>query len=124
MKKREMQKFKKLLMSEGDHLTKGIRTIGEDTLQAVDHEVASDLTSFAEAGTDNNDRETALRLASGESAMLRDVSDALQRIEEGSYGRCIDCEEDIPVKRLEVFPAAKRCVGCKARFEREGAEFA
>lgn len=120
MKKREMQKFKKLLMSESEHLTKGIRTIGEDTLNAADHEVATDLTSFAEAGTDNNDRETALRLASGESALLRDVGDALQRIQDGKYGKCIDCDEDIPVKRLEVFPAAKRCVECKSRFEREG----
>jgi len=120
MTKREMQKFKKLLLAEGAHLTKGIRTIGEDTLQATDREVATDLTSFAEAGTDNNDRETALKLASGESQMLQGVAEALKRIEEGSYGKCIDCEKDIPVKRLEVFPAAKRCVECKSRFEKDG----
>ncbi len=120
MKKREMQKFKKLLMAEGEHLTKGIRTIGEDTLKAAEQEGSSDMTSFAEAGTDNNDRETALRLASGESRMLSAVSEALSRIEEGTYGKCCDCGKDIPVKRLEVFPAAKRCVECKARFEKEG----
>lgn len=118
MNKREMQKFKKLLISESQHLTKGIRTIGEDTLEAAQGEAASDMTSFAEAGTDTNDRETALKVASGESAMLREVAEALQRIEDGAYGKCIDCKEDIPVKRLEVFPAAKRCVQCKSRFER------
>lgn len=120
MKKREMQKFRKLLYAESAHLTKGIRTIGEDTLQAAGQEAGTDMSSFAEAGTDNNDRETALKLAGGESQMLREVSDALLRIEEGSYGKCVDCEEDIPVKRLEVFPAAKRCVECKSRFEKEG----
>ena len=120
MKKREMQKFKKLLLAEGEHLTKGIRTIGEDTLKAAEQEGSSDMTSFAEAGTDNNDRETALRLAGGESQMLREVSEALLRIEEGTYGKCVDCDEEIPVKRLEVFPAAKRCVECKSRFEKEG----
>ncbi len=120
MKKREMQKFKKLLLAEGEHLTKGIRTIGADTLQAAEREAASDMTSFAEAGTDNNDRETALKLAGGESKMLGEVGEALLRIEEGSYGKCIGCDKDIPVKRLEVFPAAKRCVECKARFEKEG----
>lgn len=120
MKKRDMQKFRKLLYAESEHLTKGIRTIGADTLQAVGQEAASDMSSFAEAGTDNNDRETALRLAGGESQMLREVSEALLRIEEGSYGKCVDCDEDIPVKRLEVFPAAKRCVECKSRFEKEG----
>lgn len=120
MKKREMQKFKKLLLTEGEHLTKGIRTIGEDTLQAAGQKAASDMSSFAEAGTDNNDRETALKLAGGESQMLREVSEALLRIEEGTYGKCVDCDEEIPVKRLEVFPAAKRCVECKSRFEKEG----
>ncbi|MCH8203585.1 MAG: TraR/DksA family transcriptional regulator [Candidatus Hydrogenedentes bacterium] len=120
MKKREMQKFKKLLLAEGEHLTKGIRTIGEDTLQAAGQEAGTDMSSFAEAGTDNNDRETALRLAGGESQMLREVSEALLRIEEGTYGKCVDCDEEIPVKRLEVFPAAKRCVECKSRFEKEG----
>ena len=121
MKKREMQKFKKLLMAEGEHLTKGIRTIGEDTLKAAEQEGSSDMTSFAEAGTDNNDRETALRLASGESELLGAVAEALSRIEDGSYGKCIDCDEDIPLKRMEVFPAAKRCVKCKSRFEKEAA---
>ena len=120
MKKREMQKFKKLLLAESAHLTKGIRTIGEDTLEAARGDVATDLASFAEAGTDTNDRETALKLAGGESQMLREVGEALKRIDDGTYGRCIDCGEDIPIKRLEVFPAAKRCVACKARFEKEG----
>lgn len=119
MKKREMQKFKKLLLAESEHLTKGIRTIGEDSLQAAERDVATDMTSFAEAGTNTNDRETALKLAGGESKMLREVGEALMRIEDGDYGKCVDCEKDIPEKRLEVFPAAKRCVECKARFEKE-----
>ncbi len=121
MKKRDMQKFKKLLMAESDHLMKGIRTIGEDALKSASTESVSDMTSFAEAGTDNNERETSLRLAGSESEMLQGVSDALMRIKDGSYGQCIDCEQEIPVKRLEVFPAAKRCVKCKSKFEKEGA---
>ena len=119
MNKREMQKFKKLLLAESEHLTKGIRTIGEDSLQAAERDVTTDMTSFAEAGTNTNDRETALKLAGGESKMLREVGEALMRIEDGDYGKGVDCEKDIPEKRLEVFPAAKRCVECKARFEKE-----
>ena len=119
MKKREMEKFKKLLFAESEHLTKGIRTIGEDTLRAAEQDVATDMTSFAEAGTDTNDRETALKLASGESQMLREVGEALMRIEDGTYGECIDCKTDIPGKRLAVFPAAEHCVECKERFEKE-----
>ena len=118
MNKREMEKFKKLLLSEGQHLKNEIRTIGKDALEGTLSESSGDITSFAEAGTDNNDRDTALRLASGESQMLDAVADALQRIEKGTYGVCVDCDEDIPKKRLEVFPAAQRCVGCKEKFEK------
>lgn len=121
MTKREMQKFKKLLLAESEHLLEGIRRIGKDSLEAANGETAMDLTSFAEAGTDTNDRETAMRLASGESLMLREVNDALMRIDEGSYGKCIDCNKEIPKKRLEVFPAAKRCVECESKREKEKA---
>ncbi len=119
MTKREMQKFKKLLQAESAHLLKGIRTIGKDTLEAASSETAMDLTSFAEAGTDTNDRETAMRLVSGESQMLREVADALQRIAEGDYGECMNCNKEIPKRRLEVFPAAKRCVECESKNEKE-----
>ncbi len=119
MLKREMQKFKKLLLAESEHLLQGIRTIGKDTLEAANAEVAMDLSSFAESGTDTNDRETAMRLASGESQMLRDVSEALDRIDEGTYGKCITCNKEIAKKRLEVFPAAKRCIECESRHEKE-----
>jgi len=37
---------------------------------------------------------------------------ALQRLESGEYGVCEDCGEDIPLKRLELAPTARRCVAC------------
>ena len=114
-----MEKFKKLLLVEGKHYNDGIKTIERDAQESVSGEKSGDFSSFAEAGTDNNDRETALRLASGETQLLNDVADALQRIEEGTYGKCIDCENDIPKGRLEVYPAAKRCVSCKEILEKE-----
>lgn len=119
MNKRELEKFKKLLYAEGKHFSDGIKSIERDTLESANGDKSGEFSGFAEAGTDNNDRETALRLASGETLMLNAVADALQRIEEGTYGNCIDCEEKIPVMRLEVYPAAKRCVGCKEILEKE-----
>lgn len=40
------------------------------------------------------------------------INNALLRLEEGEYGYCEDCGDDIPEKRLELTPAAIRCVGC------------
>ena len=123
MKKAEQKRFQKMLLVESEHLSKGLKIIGNDAIESLEHEKGGDLTNFAEAGTDSNDRETALRLASGESEMLRAVEEALQRIQDGTYGVCIDCDESIPIKRLEVFPAAQRCVECKSKFEKESAKY-
>ena len=120
MKKREMKKFEKLLYAEREHLSKGIRTIEENTLEGTTRETGGDLQSFAEAGTDNNERETALRVASGESDWLREVTDALERIEAKTYGTCEGCEDSIPEKRLEVFPSARYCISCQGKLEKNG----
>ena len=120
MNKKDMKKFEKLLFAEQAHLSEGIRQIEANTLEESVRESGGDLTSFAEAGTDNNERETALRVASGESSWLHEVADALIRINEGTYGTCEGCEEEIPRRRLEVFPSAKYCVGCQSKIEKNG----
>ena len=83
-------------------------------------ETTGDLYSYAETGTDNFERETALNIATGESERLREVIDALKRIESDQYGVCEGCEKPIPKKRLDVFPAARYCVECKAKLEKDG----
>ena len=45
-------------------------------------------------------------------ARLQRIDAALKRLESGDYGYCVSCDEDIPVKRLEIDPATDRCVDC------------
>src|SRR5215472_10620974 len=45
--------------------------------------------------------------------LLREISDALLRIEQGTYGVCLECEEPISVKRLHAVPWARYCVTCQ-----------
>lgn len=121
MNKREIKKYEKMLEDEWSRLTTGIRRLEEDTLyQPATDNTASDLTSYAEVGTDNFERETALRVASGESARLQEVSDALERAKSGTYGDCEGCGAVIPKKRLDVFPAARYCIDCQSKIERDG----
>lgn len=47
--------------------------------------------------------------------LLREVQDALRRIESGTYGVCYECDEPISVKRLDAVPWAKFCVSCQER---------
>ncbi len=48
---------------------------------------------------------------------LREIRAALGRVEDGQYGVCMDCGEEIGFDRLEAYPMAKRCFDCKVRFE-------
>jgi DnaK suppressor protein len=81
--------------------------------------------SVAEAGADILDRsaydlDRTLRLLLRERGRtkLNAIDDALERIQEGTFGVCEDCGEKIPVGRLEVMPFATRCRDCKSIQER------
>ncbi|MGI6460980.1 MAG: TraR/DksA family transcriptional regulator [Candidatus Hydrogenedentales bacterium] len=120
MNKRDMKKFQKLLLEERERLARGVRQLEEDTLYQPATDNVSDISSYAEVGTDSFERETALSIAGVTSKQLGEVADALRRIDEGSYGKCLGCEVEIARKRLEVFPAARYCIECQAKLERDG----
>jgi DnaK suppressor protein len=66
------------------------------------------------------ERELALETLGRESTFLRETRAALRRVEEGVFGLCIDCEEEISLKRLAAVPWASRCIACQERADREG----
>lgn len=45
--------------------------------------------------------------------LLREVQEALSRLEDNSYGHCLECEEPISLKRLEAIPWARYCITCQ-----------
>ena len=74
-----------------------------------------------------SERDLAILNVDRESNTLRDVKAALQRISDGSFGICIECEWVISPKRLEAVPWAPRCIECQEaddRDRREGTESA
>ena len=63
-------------------------------------------------------RDTDVAQLAGATRELAAVDGALARIDEGSYGVCSDCGEDIPPARLDANPSATRCTRCQQEFER------
>lgn len=49
---------------------------------------------------------------------LQELNAAVTRIDEGSYGTCADCGDDIPIARLRAYPGAMRCITCQSVYER------
>ncbi len=118
MNKRDLKKFEKMLLAERERLVGSIRSIEVESREETGRDASADLQSYAEAGTDNFERETALNIASGESQRLQDIDDALRRIEEGNYGICEGSGKAIPKKRLEVNPAARYTVEYQDKIEK------
>lgn len=58
----------------------------------------------------------AMAKASGRrrSEEVRRILSALERIDEGTYGECLECGDDIPERRLEIYPTTPLCVSCAA----------
>jgi DnaK suppressor protein len=62
----------------------------------------------------------SLRIRDREAHLIRKIEDALERLEDGSFGFCEECGEEIPYKRLIARPVATLCIQCKQ--EQEAAE--
>lgn len=71
--------------------------------------------SSDEAAQEVSMYETNLPLEHTLEEKLQDINLALEKIAKGTYGICENCNEEIPIERLETKPEAKNCVRCKAK---------
>ena len=61
------------------------------------------------------ERDIAVQILDRESTLVRRLRSAIGRIDDGSYGICLECEEEIAPKRLKAIPWAELCIGCQER---------
>lgn len=114
MNKAQLKSFKGLLEEKRDEILKRAQqTLDQDmTLDANDLPDEMDLASseYLQSFT--------LRLRDREKHFLNKIQKALKKIDEGSFGRCEECEEDISLKRLKARPETTLCIRCKEDQER------
>ncbi len=104
--------FRDLLQQRLEALNK---KMGSRIGQLVDQrESLSDQTDIA---TEESDRDMVLRLNDHERIMVQQIQHALRRIEEGEYGICMACEDDISERRLLARPTATHCIDCMTEIE-------
>ncbi|HTX29255.1 MAG TPA: TraR/DksA family transcriptional regulator [Streptosporangiaceae bacterium] len=72
----------------------------------------------ADAGSTLSEADRTEAILHSARAQRAEVEAALGRIEENSYGRCVDCGQEIPEGRLDARPDAARCVGCQGKHAR------
>ena len=123
MTKKDLKLFKELLLKKKTELAKGIDHIANDALKTSQRESAGDLSAYslhmADMATDNYDREFSLGLADNEQKILNRINEALERIDEDTYGLCELCEKKISKIRLKAVPYAELCVPCQESKEKK-----
>jgi DnaK suppressor protein len=111
--KRTVQRFKKALLKEREQIIKDVRQMDESSKE-MGQDGIQDIGD--EAATIYN-KHILLTLTENERIRLRELDEALDRIDAGTYGTCEECGEPIGLKRLEVNPVATYCVPCKTKLE-------
>ena len=67
-------------------------------------------------------RDVAVQLLDRESALARRIRSAIGRTSDGSYGLCLDCEEEIAAKRLKAIPWAELCIVCQEKADGQASQ--
>ena len=88
------------------------------SMRAESDHLKHDIGDFYDHASSDRDRELALMLADREREKLTFVDDALKRLEQGTYGICESCDEDIDKERLMAMPFTKLCLSCQEDLER------
>ena len=113
--KEDLAEIKGTLLKERSRIiSEGDRTLGSGLQQSPD-----DLPDFADKSSFESDRNFLLRLRDRERKLLAKIDDALERIEDGTFGTCVECGTEIGIKRLKARPVVTLCIECKTKQEEE-----
>ena len=113
MKSEMILKFKSMFEEQRKNLVYTHAVINEDFYVQKD-----DLIDDVDQTSTEMETAMRLRLRNREALFLKKIDEAIRRIQEGTFGLCEVCDEDIELKRLEARPTATHCVGCKEEQER------
>lgn len=109
-------RFRAELLNAMDRLDKERRLIREESRQPSNGETSGGISSVpvhpGDLGSHEAEEVTDLRLMENAESLMREICDALDRIEGGTFGRCEFCHEDIPKRRLNVVPYSRFCLRC------------
>lgn len=113
MKDEDIYFFKQLLTEQLETLL-GQADIAVHDLIKKDHETSPDPVDRASF---ESERSTMLRIRDRESKLIRKIQRSLENLENGHFGICEMCEEEIAIARLKVRPVATHCIQCKKKME-------
>jgi RNA polymerase-binding protein DksA len=116
MTESEIKHFRRRLLAFKKRLGGDLSDLEEEALRGVGGESSGNLSDVpvhpADLSADNYEEEVTLGLLENEDQLLAEVNGALARIEQGTFGRCENCHQEISRERLEAVPYTRYCLRC------------
>ena len=117
MKKEDLRRNKERLLEMRQRLRAQYATIEEAIVQDVNAAGELSHVPLHNADRDSEGLDVDLELGRNQGELLKDVEDALQRIEDGTYGTCQECGQKVNKERLNALPHTPYCVDCESARE-------
>jgi len=122
MKKAEVKPFKEMLLALRARLRGDVSAMADAAISGVSGSASSSTSNhMADAGTDTFEQDNTILLMNNEGETLTQIEGALERIENGVYGSCVECNGKVPKMRLKIMPYTPFCVKCAS--EREATKY-
>jgi len=114
MTKAEIQSYQARLLALRKRLSGDLSGLEQQARRPIGGEASGGLSDvplhMADLGSDAYEEDLTLTLLQNEEQIGAEVNAALARIEQGTFGRCEECQQEIPKERLEAVPYARYCV--------------
>ncbi len=112
MNKKDMEKFRKILLEKRDDLLKVVKAKKEQDL--TEAEIGDEIDTASQT----SEKELLFEQTDNEKIMLDAIEAALRRIETGKFGMCESCGKDIKEGRLKAIPWVRYCIDCQNKAEK------
>jgi DnaK suppressor protein len=109
MRSTDVKKYKDILEKKKEEL------MASAPARTPTAEPGSKSGDWIDQSSQENDLHVRLALKQTDSKLLRAIEEAIHRIEQGTYGICMECENEIAPARLEAVPWTRVCIDCKAK---------
>ena len=124
LNKTEMEQFRKLLVNLKSRIRGDVEQLSDEALERGNNGGESP-THLAELGTASFEQDFSLHLMENDQEVLKEITAAIERIDQGTYGLCEGCLAEgrsaskamIPKLRLKAIPYARDCISCKRKRE-------
>ena len=114
MDKRTVGQYRKQLLVKQEEILRMVARSEQDGREA-DNEITQDL---ADRAANSYTKEFLFHQSDDNRRILQLVQEALRRTNEGSYGLCVECQQDVQRKRLDAVPWARHCIECQEKQEK------